>query len=143
MKQFDVVKLSLWCNFRLERLLLSLATLVCGLNWFLVSSDGHLGASVGALFALNVAVALTHCFVLKSDAFDVDFVTSRVKFYERIASFCSDAFKTRTKIFEFEMRARHRTLVLLVLVVEVDSLVVVQIDHFFLWSLLVALALPT
>jgi len=67
----------------------------------------------------------------------MDFVAPRVKFDQWVTPFYSNAFHSLTQVLELEVGARLGALVLLVVVVEVDSLVVVQIHH-----LRLALALP-
>ena len=53
------------------------------------------------------------------------FVASRVELNQRISPLYSDMVHARTEVFELEVRASRRTLVLLVLVLEVDSFVIV------------------
>ena len=53
------------------------------------------------------------------------FIASLIKLDQRVSPFNPDMIHARTEVFELEMRASRWTLVLLVLVLEVDSLVIV------------------
>lgn len=73
----------------------------------------------------------------QGNALDVNWISFRVEFYERITSLDPYSFHSCAEVLKLEVGTRLGALVLLVVVVKVDSLVVVQIDH-----LRIALALP-
>lgn len=69
------------------------------------------------------------------DTPDVDFVAVLVELDERVSPLDPDALHAVAEVVEAEVSPSLRALVLLVVVVKVDALVVVQIDH-------LSLALP-
>ena len=94
------------------------------------------GSSINAIFSV-CCVARLCC---ESDIFDIDFVAFRIKLYLWVTSLDPDPFESLAQVRELKVGSCIRTLELFIVVVKVDALVVIQIDHLLLLRL--SLSLP-